>query len=76
MSWISVNERLPEFGVRVIAWCPKDFKHPVFARFVQIGAGRWRPEGCNGDPWVVTHWMPEPAAPSGAEAPQDKKEGR
>lgn len=56
-EWISVNERLPEIDIRVIAYVDGDYD---FLRF-------------NGDYWTrkvwpvgysPTHWMPLPEAPT------------
>ena len=57
-EWISVDDRLPEFGVSVLARC---FYHGKWRTLVchtsKENAGEWyTDEVCQ---WVkVTHWMP------------------
>ena len=60
-EWISVNDRLPEFCVSVLARC---FHHGKWRTLVchtsKENAGEWyTDEVCQ---WVkVTHWMPLPS---------------
>ena len=62
-KWISVDDRLPEFGVSVLARC---FYHGKWRTLVcyrsKENFGEWyTDEVCQ---WVkVTHWMPLPSDP-------------
>ena len=64
-KWIPVTERLPEFGISVLARC---FYHGKWRTLVchtsKENAGEWyTDEVCQ---WVkVTHWMPLPEPPKG-----------
>lgn len=64
-EWISVNDRLPEFCVPVLARC---FHHGKWRTLVchtsKENAGEWyTDEVCQ---WVkATHWMPLPELPKG-----------
>ena len=64
-EWISVDDRLPEFCVSVLARC---FYHGKWRTLVchtsKENAGEWyTDEVCQ---WVkVTHWMPLPNPPKG-----------
>lgn len=64
-EWISVDDRLPEFCVSVLARC---FYHGKWRTLVchtsKENAGEWyTDEVCQ---WVkVTHWMPLPEPPKG-----------
>lgn len=70
MSWISVDERLPEAGVRVILHSPDVYPTVTVGRFV-ANETRWYCEdetewvGEKGWPTPIyaTHWMPLPPAP-------------
>lgn len=65
-GWISVNERLPEPGIRVLVWVSSD-RWGVWAdSCVEIAErknlyGKWDVEGWDHDD--VTHWQPLPAPP-------------
>ena len=65
-QWISVEEKLPELGTRVIATDGVFVGEAIFAR-----DSRWSGYGggilrdCIGS--VVTHWMPLPGAPEEGE---------
>ena len=64
-EWVSVDDRLPESGVSVLARC---FYHGKWTTLVchtsKENAGQWyTDEVCQ---WVkVTHWMPIPQPPKG-----------
>ena len=64
-EWISVDDRLPEFCIPVLARC---FHHGKWRTLVchtsEENAGEWyTDEVCQ---WVkVTHWMPLPQPPKG-----------
>lgn len=64
MEWISVNDRLPEVGVRVL--CARTQTSMAGTRYLDqtvgyiTGGSRW---SCRMD-WInVTHWMPLPEPP-------------
>jgi len=58
-SWISVAERLPEEGERVLAW-DNDFNESEVA--IYYAHDGW---GCDAAMSLnVTHWMPLPAPPT------------
>jgi hypothetical protein len=66
MIWISVEERLPEVSVTVLAW-DKDDGPVVAERLIRKSLGddghwyvNW--DGCI-YPADITHWMPLPAPP-------------
>ena len=62
MNWISVDERLPEWG-RYLDWYYEPPYEPEYLIMLYGGLGwRW-PE--DGTPFVgrVTHWMPLPPPP-------------
>ena len=62
-EWISVNDRLPEFCVSVLARCFYNGKwRTLVCHTSKENAGEWyTDEVCQ---WVkVTHWMPLPLAP-------------
>lgn len=62
LAWISVAERLPEEGERVLAW-DTDFKECETATY-------YAHDGWGGDVIAslnVTHWMPFPAPPTASE---------
>lgn len=59
-EWISVNERLPEEGTRVLGY---DYMGNVVCYFV-YGTRWWVGDGWNSAKgWGVTHWMPLPEPP-------------
>lgn len=54
-------------NTRVLVWVDEKHMHGVHfgsAYRRQDGTLVARPEGCNGDPWRLTHWMPLPDAPA------------
>lgn len=58
-EWISVSERLPEDGVRVLAWDKREQSWRI-AYIDTI----WHMVGFDDDtPICVTHWMPLPEPP-------------
>lgn len=61
MEWISVKDRLPEDGQRVIAHCQNTNKTFV-GKFVSFGQNYWYHEGARGAKYCVTskvtHWIP------------------
>lgn len=58
LEWISVSERIPESGQRVIV-CRKDGR---VEQGVFLGVnGWWKVYGTNTK--SITHWMPMPAPP-------------
>lgn len=61
-KWISVDEKLPELGTRVIATDGVFVGEAIFARDSRwSGYGGWILRDCI---WsVVTHWMPLPPVP-------------
>ena len=64
-EWISVNDRLPEFCVSVLARCFYNGKwRTLVCHTSKEHAGEWyTDEVCQ---WVkVTHWMPLPEPPEG-----------
>lgn len=61
-EWISVEERLPEEGTRVLGY---DYMGNVVCYFV-YGTRYWFEDGWNSAKgWGVTHWMPLPEPPKG-----------
>jgi hypothetical protein len=70
-TWVSVEDRLPEHGEEDAArvWASWNGA-PGFPCSPRQGEARyikslgWQPDGCTGWDWIVTHWMPLPAAPS------------
>ena len=71
-KWISVEDRLPPYGQKVLAyWRPVDHKERPFHR--QIIIAEQTPYGVDGDWWAngrnydtetfITHWMPLPEPP-------------
>ena len=60
-NWISVKDRLPENGDRVLTY--NSFDGICTGR--HLGDGRWRVKTSYPDP--VTHWMPLPEPPEGGE---------
>lgn len=59
-EWISVDERLPEVGTRVVGY---DYESNVRCYFITEGRW-WIDEGWNtAKGWGITHWMPLPEAP-------------
>lgn len=73
-DWIPVSERLPEDGVMVLVYessfaktdeYDEKFGSTKRERGVRFGSyikslSMMRPEGCNGGPYKITHWMPLP----------------
>ena len=58
-EWISVMERLPEDGVRVLAWDRREES----CRIAYLDS-TWYMVGFDDDtPICVTHWMPLPEPP-------------
>ena len=59
-EWISVDERLPEAGTRVVGY---DYESNVRCYFI-TGDRWWIDDGWNtARGWGITHWMPLPKAP-------------
>ena len=58
-EWISVDERLPEEGVRVLVWLDieDNYTNIDTDRILRVKWVRWNS--------FVTHWMPLPEAPKG-----------
>lgn len=81
--WVSVEDRLPESSVPVLAAVDGEVKVLIYAKDhfkvleddgrieAFLPPGWWGKEGWNGDYYAelceVTHWMPLPEAPGGAE---------
>lgn len=64
-EWISVDDKLPEFCVSVLARCFHQGKwRTLVCHMSKENAGEWyTDEVCQ---WVkVTHWMPPPELPKG-----------
>lgn len=65
-EWISVKDRLPEYGVPVLVVYRGTVQYVTYSRDI----GEWRASCCDDfDPMpgrFVTHWMPLPAPPEGA----------
>lgn len=69
VHWISVKDRLPEDGTRVLAYCPKIQKY--FVGIARISGHSdnvyWWHEGARGAKYnvtsKVTHWLPLPEPP-------------
>lgn len=63
-EWISVEERLPEVGTRVVGY---DYESNVRCYFITEGRW-WIDDGWNtAKGWGITHWMPLPEPPKGGE---------
>lgn len=63
-EWISVEERLPEVGTRVVGY---DYESNVRCYFITEDRW-WIDEGWNtAKGWGITHWMPLPMPPKGDE---------
>jgi hypothetical protein len=78
-GWIKCSERLPAPGVLVLVYDESfaktdehdskyycSIKRPFGVRFGSLigSLGCMRPEGCNGDGYPITHWMPLPEPPN------------
>lgn len=63
--WITVEERLPEPGKKVLAfWKNGSVTAIDFAYFMDGSMGeRWRYKNWVAPPDAITHWMPLPEAP-------------
>lgn len=63
-GWISVEDKLPENNVAVLAYCEKTKKYFVGNTIPHY---YWRHEGAKGAMYTVTskvtHWMPLPEPP-------------
>ena len=77
-QWISVEERLPEPGERVLATNGNIVGEAYITNALpleKISAARWKRH--YGASWMaafdadVTHWMPLPDPPNGKEAPHE-----
>lgn len=81
-GWVSVEERLPEFGQRVLAYCPKyGQRETCFDRYNEGSISRrvhgddagyfsWSEPTHNwASSWNPTHWQPIPAPPAPAATP-------
>lgn len=69
MEWISVNEKLPKQGLRILFAC-KDLNKVLMGHHIRNGLMQFSPsingmESPNNDPILIdmTHWMPLPEAP-------------
>jgi hypothetical protein len=63
-EWISVEDRLPEIGERVLCWKESIIPDSYYAEAGAYGffnKGVWG--DVEADNWKVTHWMPLPSAP-------------
>ena len=71
MKWISVEDRLPGDGKRVLAYCNKTGKYFVghVSNHYLSDEVYWWHEGARGAMYTVTskvtHWMPLPEPPEG-----------
>jgi len=79
-EWISIEDRLPDFSTKVLAyWRPIDHKERPFHREIiiaertvhlpdggaSIDSDQWWANGRNYDTETfITHWMPLPAQPT------------
>ena len=90
MKWISIKDRLPKLGQRVlVGWDHAFWLKNRDPAVLEVAVFR----SDDTDPWIwcdslnedymgwdvderPTHWMLLPEPPSGTKAPQDKKEGR
>ena len=78
-QWISVEDRLPEMDSMVLVYetsfartdkhdekFETSKKRPRGVRFGMYVSGIkcFRPEGCNGTDYDITHWMPLPEPPN------------
>jgi hypothetical protein len=59
-EWISVNERLPKEGVRVLVWLKGDNSQYTSIDTDRLSLKKWVRWGS-----LVTHWMPLPNPPKG-----------
>jgi hypothetical protein len=73
--WISVEDRLPEAGVRVLMYRPDADESPACDENVRVGFIRKATNGVWDGAHRVTHWMPLPAAPTpdAASEPQESQ---
>ena len=58
-QWISVKDRLPEYGKRVLTFGSRDGQLYVYIDQI-CGDGGWLFAT-----WEITHWMPLPQPPKG-----------
>ena len=59
-EWISVSERLPKEGVRVLVWLKGDNSQYTSIDTDRLSLKKWVRWGR-----LVTHWMPLPEPPEG-----------
>lgn len=59
-EWISIDERLPEEGVRVLVWLKGDGSQYTSTDTDRLSLKKWVRWGR-----LVTHWMPLPEPPKG-----------
>jgi len=66
VKWISVKERLPEYGDDVLIVCSCSDYEEVFVGYrahTDAGGEHFRRLGSNKDMYGVTHWVSLPALP-------------
>lgn len=79
INWISVEDRLPEPGQRVLTWRPGAWRdycvglHRYERDYARTKLDWWIGQG-SGDNWAlrdnrVTHWAPLPDGPGGEHVP-------
>ena len=64
-EWISVNDRLPEPFVSVLAHMPGEEPFPTVHEGFISNDGIWQSAMFRREPGEVTHWQPMPQPPKG-----------
>lgn len=59
MTWISVTDKLPEAGIDVLVWIPKDGWQEI--GWYEVINNKWF--NGDGEEIIPTHWMPLPEPP-------------